>query len=212
VADDNILLVINLQGIQILENAKRDRIVHHLDYEDLLYVMGKGNRLKIGFQYNMPLLQQGQGNDCRTELFTGNVVGFKARVVAEDIVAYMQLRLAEMTKNDAVEYASRPTASALLDPWEPAPRSDEPRLKGTDPAQQDPNAARTSPTAARNYRERANSFKGLEGLQIDQGDLLDSDDLENDHRNSLVLDLGPVRSTERKTKSSADQYRKAIAA
>lgn len=57
VSDDNILLVVNIQGIQVMENSKRDRIVHHIDYEDILYVMGKGNRLKIGFQYNLPLIE-----------------------------------------------------------------------------------------------------------------------------------------------------------
>lgn len=43
------LLAINLQGINILDNSKRNRIVQHIDYENVLYVMGKGQRLKIGF-------------------------------------------------------------------------------------------------------------------------------------------------------------------
>ena len=33
--------------------------------------------------------------------------GLKARVIAEEIISYMQLRLAEMTKNDQIEYTRR---------------------------------------------------------------------------------------------------------
>ena len=71
-----------------MENSKRDRIVHHIDYEDILYVMGKGKRLKIGFQHNMPIFTESQGADCRTDLFTCGLTGFKARTIAEDIIAY----------------------------------------------------------------------------------------------------------------------------
>lgn len=51
IQDEEVLLVINLQGIFILENNKRERIVMHIDFQDLLYVMAKGNRLKIGFLF-----------------------------------------------------------------------------------------------------------------------------------------------------------------
>jgi hypothetical protein len=47
--DDELLLAISMQGVQILENSRRARIVYHIDLEDILYVMGKGSKLKIGF-------------------------------------------------------------------------------------------------------------------------------------------------------------------
>ena len=37
-------------------------------------------------------------------LYISNFGGYKARVIAEDIMAYAQLRLAEMTKNDQIEF------------------------------------------------------------------------------------------------------------
>ena len=43
------MLIINLQGIGAASSKKPDKILLHIDYEDLLYVMGKGNRLKLGF-------------------------------------------------------------------------------------------------------------------------------------------------------------------
>ena len=41
--DNELLLAINMQGIQILENSQRARVVYHIDLEDILYVMGKGS-------------------------------------------------------------------------------------------------------------------------------------------------------------------------
>jgi hypothetical protein len=41
--------VINLLGIQILDSNKRDKVICHINYEDILYVMGKGRKLKLGF-------------------------------------------------------------------------------------------------------------------------------------------------------------------
>lgn len=49
ISDDELLLAINMQGVQILDNSRRDRIAYHIDFEDILYVMGKGSQLKIGF-------------------------------------------------------------------------------------------------------------------------------------------------------------------
>jgi hypothetical protein len=82
----SILLAIGLQGIQILDFERRDRIAHHIDYEDILYVMGKGTQLKIGFLYANPLLDRAPV-DCRTDFHTVDL-GCKARVIAEDIIAY----------------------------------------------------------------------------------------------------------------------------
>jgi len=43
ISDDELLLAINMQGVQILDNSRRDRIAYHIDFEDILYVMGKGS-------------------------------------------------------------------------------------------------------------------------------------------------------------------------
>ena len=45
----DILLVVNIQGIYILDDKNRNSILQHIDYEDILYVMGKGQTLKLGF-------------------------------------------------------------------------------------------------------------------------------------------------------------------
>lgn len=46
------MLIINMQGVQLLECSKRDRIIYHIDYEDIIYVMGKGSKLKLGFVFH----------------------------------------------------------------------------------------------------------------------------------------------------------------
>ena len=51
--------------------------------------MGKGNHLKIAFVFDPPsLIEQNLSVDCRIELFTLSSVGLKAKVIAEDIIAY----------------------------------------------------------------------------------------------------------------------------
>ncbi len=68
--------------------------------------MGKGNHLKIGFVYDPPsLVEQSVSADCRVELFTLNSIGLKAKVIAEDIIAYSQLIIAEMSKNDLIDHS-----------------------------------------------------------------------------------------------------------
>ena len=68
--------------------------------------MGKGNHLKIGFVYDPPsLIEQNTATDCRVELFTLNTIGLKAKVIAEDIIAYSQLIIAEMSKNDLIDHS-----------------------------------------------------------------------------------------------------------
>ena len=51
----------------------------------------------------------------RTEFSTSRLAGHKARSIAEDIIAYSQLRLLEMTKNDGAEYIHRNYAAVFLD-------------------------------------------------------------------------------------------------
>lgn len=103
--DDKIFVAINLQGIQILANSRRERIVHHVDYEDVLYVMGKGDRLRLAFTYLLPGSRL--PTDCCLEFLMEPRAGLKARSVAEDIISYAQLRLVEMSKNNQVEFLSR---------------------------------------------------------------------------------------------------------
>ena len=43
-----------MQGIHMLENSKRERIVVHIDFEDVIYVMGKGEKLKIAYTVQPP--------------------------------------------------------------------------------------------------------------------------------------------------------------
>lgn len=78
--------------------------------------MGKGNRLKLSFLMQAP--GQHRPVDCRTEFRLGLRAGHKARSIAEDIVAYAQLRLVEMTKNNQAEFFSRYHAPALFDKLE----------------------------------------------------------------------------------------------
>ena len=47
-----LLLVVSYETIIFLENGKRDSILLEIKHEDLLYVMGKKDTLKIGFQTN----------------------------------------------------------------------------------------------------------------------------------------------------------------
>lgn len=46
---DYIMLVVNINGVHVMDAANRGEIVAQIDYDDILYVMGQGNRLKLGF-------------------------------------------------------------------------------------------------------------------------------------------------------------------
>lgn len=102
----------NLHGIQVLDNSRRERILHHVDYEDILYVMGSGNTLKLGFTMQAP-----GGKplpDCKVEFTLAQRAGHKARSLAEDIISYSQLRLLEMTKCNQAEFLTRQHPTALF--------------------------------------------------------------------------------------------------
>ena len=47
-----LLMVITYETILFLENGKRDNVMLEIKHEELLYVMGKRDILKIGFQTN----------------------------------------------------------------------------------------------------------------------------------------------------------------
>ena len=94
---NDLLCVVNFNGISFYENTKRDKVIQRINYEDILYVMGAGQILKLGY------IARGMQKimDAKIELYTTNRQG--ARPIAEDVVAYCQIRLAECTKNDSIE-------------------------------------------------------------------------------------------------------------
>ena len=95
-----LLMVITYETILFLENGKRDNVMLEIKHEELLYVMGKRDILKIGFQTNNDQLHGFQHAidrspvDIRTAFLVQN-----ARVVAEDIIGYCQLNLVEKTRS-----------------------------------------------------------------------------------------------------------------
>ena len=102
-----LLLVVNYSSIIFLDNFTRERPILEIKLENLLYVMGKGDFLKIGFQLDQSVLKndrqksQNIHKEKRKALQTNEnyqqeVVDIKAvfiipnaRVVAEDIIAYI---------------------------------------------------------------------------------------------------------------------------
>ena len=95
-----ILVIVTYETILFLENGKRDNVILEIKHEELLYVMGKRDILKIGFQTNNDQLHGFQHAidrspiDIRTAFLVTN-----ARVVAEDIIGYCQLNLVEKTRS-----------------------------------------------------------------------------------------------------------------
>jgi hypothetical protein len=75
--------------------------------------MGSGDMLKLGYvtRTTQKLI------DVRIELFTTN--GQSARPIAEDIVAYCQVKLAECTKNDVIEVVKRNITNLFEDVDDP---------------------------------------------------------------------------------------------
>ena len=78
----DLLCVINYNGISFYENQKRDKVLQKIAFDEILYVMGSGDVLKLGYIAR----NQTKILDAKIELFTTN--GQSARCVAEDIIAY----------------------------------------------------------------------------------------------------------------------------
>jgi len=53
-----ILLVITYECVIFVDNAKREKPLLEIKHEDLLYVMGKRDILKIAFQMNQSVLSK----------------------------------------------------------------------------------------------------------------------------------------------------------
>ena len=98
-----VIMVINLNGVSFIDQADRKNIFHHVEFEDILYVMGKGNTLKLGFRLyqdkspkeeysdesdGQTKIENFTTDDLRTILHCNALPGFKARVIAEDIISY----------------------------------------------------------------------------------------------------------------------------
>jgi len=99
--NQDLLCAVNFLGISFYENTKRDRPIQRVSFEDILYVMGSGDTLKLGFIAKDQL----RTYEARVELYT--CFGLRARCLAEDVLAYCALRLAESTRNESIEVVRR---------------------------------------------------------------------------------------------------------
>ena len=105
-----LLLVVAYDTINIVENSKRDISILEIKHEDLLYVMGKDDILKISFGMkqsnvkekfvNNKLRRQQTNENYQQDIIDVKTVFIcpNARVIAEDIMAYIQINLVEKTK------------------------------------------------------------------------------------------------------------------
>ena len=86
-------------GIMLLDVRNKESVLYHIDYEDVIYVTAKGNKLKLGYVHHHQLMDQVTSSDTKVELTCEKDSMMKAKVIAEDIISYCQLRLGEMTQN-----------------------------------------------------------------------------------------------------------------
>lgn len=216
----DVFLVINIQGIHILDDENRDRILQHIEFEDVLYVMGKGQTLKLGFvvpsaenedgddmasndSYSA-MSSAGYASDCRTQLFTCALPGMKARVIAEDIISYAQLRLVEMSKNDVIDLGT--THKHV-------------HSESSDCAPDGQDAHQHS----RHMHHKGDAYADL---HLNASELMESMDIGNDSQedfmqgfafpvndsNKNAASTTPGRSTMKKLLTSADRYKREIRA
>jgi hypothetical protein len=120
-------MVVNYSGVQFYENQKRDKAIQKIGYDELLYAMGSGDVLKMGYVAR----DNKRIHDAKIELYTTNGQG--ARPIAEDIIAYCQIKLAEGTKNDCIDVVKRNMTNLFEDIEDPFAVDDidngSPRLK-----------------------------------------------------------------------------------
>lgn len=105
-----LLMIIKYESILFIENSKRDKVILEVKNEDLLYVMGKDNMFMIAFQMHQGNTAKGSALKMRQQTSNenfqhDNIIDVKtvfevpnARVIAEDIIAYIQINLVEKTK------------------------------------------------------------------------------------------------------------------
>ncbi len=109
----DLLLAVNWTGLCFYENSKRDKILQRVPFDELLYAMGNKDCLRLGYIGR----NQSKILDARVELYTTG--GQSARAIAEDIVAYCQLKLAENTRNDQIEVVKRNITNLFEDVEDP---------------------------------------------------------------------------------------------
>lgn len=64
----DLLCVINYNGISFYENLRRDKVIQRIPYDELLYAMGSGDVLKLGY-----LTKGGKStHEAKIELYTTN--------------------------------------------------------------------------------------------------------------------------------------------
>ena len=101
--------------------------------------------------------------------------GLKARVIAEEIISYMQLRLAEMTKNDQIEYTRRLAVTNQFDQLQ----------RGKERGSLDDTLG-VGDLQNRQF-DQNESFAGLADLKINDSELLDSQDLDRDDSEGNII-------------------------
>jgi hypothetical protein len=46
---EHVMLVVNINGVLVLNPANRGEVIYHIELDDILHVMGSGNRLRLSF-------------------------------------------------------------------------------------------------------------------------------------------------------------------
>lgn len=174
----------------MLECSKRDKIIYHIDYEDIIYVMGKGNKLKLGFVYHQLLADQSTAIDCNTVLTCCDHIGLKARCIAEDIISYAQIRLTELTKNHQVEYALKNRTNKDSIVMFKKKKSEEDHLlyksnqsidRSSIKDDYDDGIENNNPDKAEDLvQKHLESISGIRELELRHEDLLESFDMDGD--------------------------------
>ena len=103
-----ILFVCTYNSLLMLDNKARDKVILRVKYSEILYIMGKNDRLKISMTIPKQVMNMNQAAalqntedsmvDVRLEFVMQN-----ARTMAEDILSYCQMQLMELTPEKEVQ-------------------------------------------------------------------------------------------------------------
>lgn len=83
------LVVCTNNQMLFMDNRKRDKIFLRVQYEDLIYIMGKKQLLKMSM-----VMRKKLGTNQQTDVRV-NFIGLGARALAEDVLAYCQISILE---------------------------------------------------------------------------------------------------------------------
>ena len=78
-----------------MDNKKRDKIILKIQFEDIIYLMGTKQTLKISTVMRKKLLAVNQQTDVRLTFS-----GLGSRAFAEDVLSYCQIQLLEKSLNN----------------------------------------------------------------------------------------------------------------